>query len=318
MIPKKEIFIMRFKRFISFSLGAAMLVSGGGVNAFAEERSLDDPAVGSVYSVGGLSTTKIVSTSKGRAYIKIRWNAVKGATGYKVYRKTKSGKYKSVATVKGGKLTYIAELLNSHTKYTFKVRAYKKSKGRTTFSKYSAAKSVTTRYGLGTYNYTDKAFSIKFPHDWDIELANGRFGSRGVYFELVDKNTDLNMASGSVKVKKMTGEDRKASIEDFARKLIDDAQSYYNPEYNGFTHGKFLGEDCVFVWNDVPSDPPEELDLHTNNGDEFPGFYPLVLIYENGYLYMIYPNFNTFYGNDDVCRKALAGVFDDLKLTYNK
>ena len=303
MVPKKEVFIMRFKRFISFSLGAAMLVSGGGVNAFAEERSLDDPAVGTVYSVGGLSTPKIVSTSKDRANIKIRWKAVKGATGYKVYRKTKSGKYKSVATVKGGKLTYIAELLNSHTKYTFKVRAYKKSKGRTTFSKYSAAKSVTTRYGQGTHNYSCKNFSIEDKNNmWKISSFEDWYYDHFALFDYSPAGEVKDDCYCLVTSRKWKGVTLKDAVEDFLWNVdesafySDDPDAIQSNDYT-VTYSKKFGADCALL---ELTKFPEKRDM-------------TVIICENGIVYEI--SYGYLRSNTDG-KNELKKLLKTIKLTY--
>ncbi len=80
------------------------------------------------------------STSKG---IGLRWTEVAGAEGYMVYRKTDSGSYSKLATVKGStKVTYTDSSAKKGTKYTYKIKAYKSK----TYSAYSNAKAITDKY----------------------------------------------------------------------------------------------------------------------------------------------------------------------------
>ena len=88
-------------RIITSALASVMLVSGGTLPAAAEVGTLGSESEGYAYSIGGLATPKIVSTSRGRAHIKLRWSKVKGAFGYRIYRKTSTGSYKWVRTVNG-------------------------------------------------------------------------------------------------------------------------------------------------------------------------------------------------------------------------
>ena len=68
----------------------------------------------------GLVSAK--SSSKG---ITFKWKEVKGASGYYVYRKTGSGSYQKIATVKGGTaLSYLDKSAKKGVTYTYTVKAY--------------------------------------------------------------------------------------------------------------------------------------------------------------------------------------------------
>ena len=110
-------------KIISAALAALMLTSGAIAPVSAAAETPPESAVG--YSVSALSKPVITKASKGRTHIKLTWKKVNGASGYRVYRKTRTGSYKWVKTVKGAdNLTVLMDGFNSHTKYTFKVRAY--------------------------------------------------------------------------------------------------------------------------------------------------------------------------------------------------
>lgn len=75
--------------------------------------------------------------------INLKWSAVSGATGYRVYMLSGSGKWKRVATVKKTK----AEIddLASAKSYKFKVRAYKKTSSGTVYGPYSEVITSVTK-----------------------------------------------------------------------------------------------------------------------------------------------------------------------------
>ena len=87
----------------------------------------------SAYISDGISGTylkapalkKASATVKG---VKVSWSKASGATGYYVYRKTKSGSYSKIGTVTGGStLTYTDTTAKNKTTYFYTVKAYNKS-----------------------------------------------------------------------------------------------------------------------------------------------------------------------------------------------
>lgn len=88
---------------------------------------------------------KVSSSSYSK--IKLTWDKTEGASGYKVYRATsKNGKYKLIKTVKGSDTTTYTNTGRTTGKtYYYKIRAYKVSGGKTTYSKYSAVRSAYAR-----------------------------------------------------------------------------------------------------------------------------------------------------------------------------
>ena len=80
------------------------------------------------------------STKKG---IVLKWNKITGADGYMVYRKTGSGSYSKIATVKGNtKVTYTDKSAKKGKTYTYKIKVYKSK----TYSAYSNAKKIKDKY----------------------------------------------------------------------------------------------------------------------------------------------------------------------------
>lgn len=84
--------------------------------------------------------TKVKVKKASKSKVKVSWKKVSGASGYVVYMKTGSGKYKKVKTItKGSAASYTKTKLKKGKKYTFKIRAYKKA-DKTIYGNYSSGK----------------------------------------------------------------------------------------------------------------------------------------------------------------------------------
>ncbi len=82
-------------------------------------------------------------TYAGYRKVKVSWNKISGASGYKVYRATsKYGKYTRVYTAtSGSKLSYTNTGLTKGKTYYYKVRAYRTVNGTKVYGSYSSIKS---------------------------------------------------------------------------------------------------------------------------------------------------------------------------------
>ena len=78
------------------------------------------------YKVVPGKAAKLVAKTTRQSYITLKWSAVKGADGYRVYVKNSKGNWKKLATVKG-KNYYKVEDLKAGTEYEFAVKAYAKT-----------------------------------------------------------------------------------------------------------------------------------------------------------------------------------------------
>jgi hypothetical protein len=89
--------------------------------------------------------------------VRISWNKVSGASGYRVYRyNTETGKYEKIKTISNGNTTsYRNGNLSSATVYKYKVKAYKKYNGKTVWGKASDIKVTSTKPEAVTF----KSFS---------------------------------------------------------------------------------------------------------------------------------------------------------------
>ena len=87
-----------------------------------------------------LKTPRIKSAVKGNKKVTLKWNKVKGATGYKVYRKTGKGKYRLIARIRrGSKVSFVDRKIKPTATYTYRmVACYRNAQ-----SSYSKTKKVT-------------------------------------------------------------------------------------------------------------------------------------------------------------------------------
>jgi hypothetical protein len=91
---------------------------------------------GTLTAKAKIGTPENVTTKGKKSKITIEWSEVKGAAGYKVYRASSAdGKYKKVITTKSN--SGVNKAVKKGKKYFYKVRAYKKSKGKKIYGEYS-------------------------------------------------------------------------------------------------------------------------------------------------------------------------------------
>lgn len=90
-----------------------------------------------------LSKTALVSIKRSSAKkITVKWKKVDGASGYMIYRSTKKGSgYKKIATVKKGTSISAKISVQKGKKYYYKIRAYRRASGVTSYGGYSSAKN---------------------------------------------------------------------------------------------------------------------------------------------------------------------------------
>ena len=114
-----------------------------------------------VQAAARVAAPKLVSAkASGKSKIVFKWKAVKGASGYTVFRKEKGGKWKNVAEVKGAKKTAFSDTkVITGTQYTYSVKAFKNKKGKKTFSSYNK-KGVTAIAGLYTLKLNSSRITL--------------------------------------------------------------------------------------------------------------------------------------------------------------
>ena len=94
-------------------------------------------------TVDKVKTTKFTCTDKA---VKINWEKVNGAAGYRVYAyNTKAKKWSTAATVSASTLSFKQTGLKSGTTYKYKVKAYAKQDGKTYWGEASDTMTTTTK-----------------------------------------------------------------------------------------------------------------------------------------------------------------------------
>lgn len=113
-------------------LTATMLVTGA---AFTLAGNTSEVSAASIPSAP--AKVSLVSVKRtGDKMVVIKWKKAKGASGYRVYRKTGSGKYVRLKTIKGGnKLKFSDAKASPGKTYRYAVRAYKSYKTRIYYNK---------------------------------------------------------------------------------------------------------------------------------------------------------------------------------------
>lgn len=91
-----------------------------------------------------LETPEISSATSTKNGVSLKWNSVKGAQGYRVYRKTGGGSWSLTKVVEGNsEISYVDKTAKKGVTYTYTVRAYN---GKTYSGYNSAGKTVKDKY----------------------------------------------------------------------------------------------------------------------------------------------------------------------------
>ncbi|MDD7390507.1 MAG: NlpC/P60 family protein [Lachnospiraceae bacterium] len=113
-------------------------------------RAYSGSKTGSYNSKGMTASTKIASPTGIQASavnngITVKWNTVKYATGYQIYRKAAGGSYTLIKTVSGQKTAAFTDTkAQSGTAYAYMVKAYRKSASSNVVSASSSATAGVT------------------------------------------------------------------------------------------------------------------------------------------------------------------------------
>ena len=111
---------------------------------------------------------EIKSKSAKSSSVTLKWSAVDGASGYRVYV-YKDGKWKYYTGIKTE--TYTVKDLKDATKYNFKIRAYFKADGKTTWGTYSDVVSVTTKGKTVKASRISKLKKYFTDGDWSVKIS---------------------------------------------------------------------------------------------------------------------------------------------------
>lgn len=116
----REYFLRGSSNFADHVLNGEYLTS-----TFSSEYPISTTDYKPSTTVSACTVTKVSNVSTG---VKVEWKKVAYSTGYYVYRKSGSGSYKKIATIKrNSTLSYIDKTAKSGTTYTYMVKAFDSS-----------------------------------------------------------------------------------------------------------------------------------------------------------------------------------------------
>lgn len=176
-----------------------------------------------------ISTKPFVVTERAKNSLRLMWGKQKGSDGYQVYMSTKAnGKYKRVAQTKGKRRAEIKKL-KTGTTYYFKVRSFKKVKGKKVYQPFSRPMAICTRLEtpeITAVQSTKKGtVSVRWKRDkkadgYQIFVKNDKEG-----FKLAKEILNNKKTSGSIK--KMPS--RSEAVVRIRSYIFADGKKYYSP-----------------------------------------------------------------------------------------
>lgn len=131
------------KQFMISTILCFVLVTCTSTTAFAAVNDTSTPAV-TLKRPSGLISTGI------KRNVRLVWSKVSNAGGYRIYQYDSTAKkYLSIGSTRSN--SYIVKKLKGGKSYQFRVRAYKKVRGKTYYSKFSSKTTVKlTKKGVST------------------------------------------------------------------------------------------------------------------------------------------------------------------------
>lgn len=191
--------------------------------------------------------------------LKITWDSVKGATGYRVYRsKSKNGTYNKVATLAGNSTeSYTDTGLKCGRTYYYKVRAYRKIDGVKYFGSYSDAKSRNTRpskvklTGDSFYKSTKTTLNWKKSsgaNGYEIYRSTSKNGTYKRVKTIKSQNTLTWTNTGLSKTKNYFYKVR-AYCEVDGKKVYSVYSDIFRKTKAGWRYSTFLGNKIKYYYN---------------------------------------------------------------------
>ena len=167
------------------------------VAVYSGSRTEDKcPEVGVMY----LAAPSGLSVSNTIASLTLKWNAVKGATGYEIYRAGTDGKYSKITTVTS--TSYVDTSVKNNTQYSYKIKAYNAA-GASAFS--TAASLKKTQISVSNLKADANGSKVQLSWTGGVTGAEGyviyRRTEGGSYAEIgrTAGNTYSNTISAGIK-----------------------------------------------------------------------------------------------------------------------
>ena len=153
------------KKAISIFLSAIIMVSGISFTVSAKSVKVPSPKIRSI--------TAIDTTT-----LKIKWSKVKGAKGYVLYCKKSGSKFKRLKTFSKKTTSYTHKRLTVGKKYFYKLKAYKKVKGKKKYSKYSNTRSLKcNNYLVNLYSPYQKFCFDEYKNGATFSMGGDKYGN---------------------------------------------------------------------------------------------------------------------------------------------
>ena len=168
-------------------------------------------------SVQSSKPTVKVSTKNGQNTV--TWSKVSGASGYRVYRKTASGSWELISTVKSGNTTsYVDKTAKAGTSYYYTSKAYRTDGSLTVYGQYVSNVKITTSKKTGsggTSSGNTNTSAAKNPYK--VPTKTLKTGSRGNDVKWLQWS--LNKVCGSkLEVDGVYGSGTKKAVASFQKK----------------------------------------------------------------------------------------------------
>ena len=113
-----------------------------GIGSWRDTKSI-------TFNIVPKTMSAVKAKKRSTSYITLSWNKDNNATGYQIYRAASlNGTYKKIKTIsKKTTTSYKNTKLSKGTCYYYKIRAYKKTDGKTFYGAFSSVKSLYTQMG---------------------------------------------------------------------------------------------------------------------------------------------------------------------------
>ena len=112
----------------------------------------------------------------GKSTVAVKWSAVKGAAGYRVMRKTNSGRWVNLKDIAGAsKVSYSDTKVSVGNKYTYTVRAYTKNKK--TMSSYNKT-GLSAVAGISTLKLSKSTLSVFAGSSYTLKVTGAKISPK--------------------------------------------------------------------------------------------------------------------------------------------
>lgn len=191
------------KKALTIITAAAMItVSAASVSAQGIQTEFEQSSYTQLIGASVGRVTVKSSYSSSSSAVRIKWNKVSGANGYRIYRQNAEGKWVKIKTITKSNITeYRDSGLAAGTRYRYKVKAYKKSDGKTTWGKASEPKLTATKPSavkFGSFSATQTAIRLNWtPVECEgyqiYQMIDGKYTK---IMTIRDKNTATYKVNG--------------------------------------------------------------------------------------------------------------------------